>query len=253
MSPYQRNLFSVIIPIYGKKPQLKKNMSKIFASLKSSESYYIHDWEVIAVIDGENKDSYRELNSIKDKRFSVYQYEHNQGKGYALLYGFKKSLGNYITFIDSDGDIPFQQIFNFFPYLATADIVIGSKRHPFSKVNYPFTRMIMSKGFQILSYIILGSKLRDTQSGLKVIKREALDVLSHLIKINRFAFDVELCFLASKHGFRVVEAPIYINYQGSSTIQVKTVFNMFFDLLRIRFWYSFKQIYQKRFIKNKFE
>lgn len=253
MSPYQSNLFSIIIPIHGSKTKLKENITKILNSLKTNKSFYLRDWEVIAVIDGESQENYKTLKTIRNKRFRFYQYKDNMGKGYALLYGFSKSKGNYITFIDSDGDIPFEQLFNFFPYLASADVVIGSKRHPFSKVNYPFTRKIMSKGFQFLSFIILGSRLRDTQSGLKVIKREVLDVLSSQIKINRFAFDVELCFLATKHGFRIVEAPIYIEYQGETTIKFSTIFSMFMDLLRIKYWYAFKKIYQKRFIKNKFK
>lgn len=252
INPYQNNIFSIIIPIYGNKPNIKNNFKKIFKELKGRKSFYLRNWEVIAVIDGKDNETYKVLKSFKESNFSIYQYNENMGKGYALLYGFKKSKGNYITFLDADGDIPFKQIFNFFPYLATGDVVIGSKRHPFSQLDYPLFRKILSKGFQILSFIILGSRIKDTQSGLKIIKREVLDVLSPLIKINRFTFDLELCFLAGKHGFRIVEVPIKIEYRGSSTVGYKTIFNMFFDLIKIRFWYSVKKVYQNKFYKNKF-
>ena len=184
----------------------------------------------------------------------VLSYPRNQGKGFALRYGIERATGDYILFVDIDGDIPIKQIVNFFPYLSTSDIVIGSKRHPFSKINYPWIRKIMSKIFQLCYKIILGVNLRDTQSGLKIIKREVLDAINVSLKINRFSFDIELCFLAQKHGFKVVEAPINIEFKNDikSTIKISTPLKMLIDIFYIRYLYSIKKYYQKEFHKKKF-
>ncbi|HBE02252.1 MAG TPA: glycosyltransferase family 2 protein, partial [Spirochaetia bacterium] len=183
----------------------------------------------------------------------VVSYPENRGKGYALTYGFSCSTGNVITFIDVDCDLPPEQLKNFFPYLATADMVIGSKRHPFSLLEYPLIRRFLSKGFQLLSWLILGVSLRDTQSGMKIFKREILEVILPLILVKRYAFDLELCFLAHKHGFRIVEAPVHLEYHyGVSGINLVTPFNMLKDILAIRYRYSILKYYQKKFHETKF-
>lgn len=246
---------SVIIPSYKAEKFIVKNIEKFkkqLEEIKKKYSFYISDWEIVLVIDGINVDnSYSFAKKIK--KIKVFSYPENRGKGYALKFGFQKSTGDYITFLDVDGDIPLWQIGNFFPYLSTHDIVIGSKRHPFSKVNYSFFRKMLSKIFQICCRVIVNVSLKDTQSGLKLIKRQALDAFFFLSKMERFSFDIELCFLATKHGFNIAEVPIQVNLQKGTTIEITTPFKMFFDLIKIRYCYSIKKEYQKKFHQNKFK
>lgn len=240
---------SVIIPVYKAEAFIKDNLEQI----KKSVTEYFPNNEVIAVIDGNGDNSM--LEATRAKGVKVIGYDENKGKGYALKYGFEHSTGDYVTFIDCDMDIHPKQLKNFLPYMATADLVIGSKRHPFSKLKYPLKRKILSTGFLIYSWLILGVKLRDTQSGLKLIKREVLEVIMPLVLVKRYGFDLELCFLAQKHGFRAVEAPLHITYgefsgKKGSTIKFKDIKGMFFDVLAIRYRYSIKKHYQKEFHKN---
>ena len=238
---------SVIVPVYNGEKFIAKNLE----IMQKSFSKYFSDLEIIAVIDGKLDRSMEEAKKIKG--IMVVGYKKNQGKGHALKYGFKYCTGDYITFMDSDMDIHPKQLKNFIPYLATADLVIGSKRHPFSRVQYPWFRKILSKGFQIYSWLILQVRLRDTQSGLKIIKREVLEVVMPLILVKRYAFDLELCFLAQKNGFKTVEAPISIDYQFTgSGINKRAILGMFLDVLAIRYRYSFLRYYQKKFWKDRF-
>lgn len=239
---------SIIIPVYRGETFIKKNLVNFKKSVQNLKRDNL-EIEFIVVVDGEVDKSAGEAKSVKGIR--VLSYKKNRGKGYAIKYGFKHSSGDYILFLDSDGDFNPEQINNFFPYLAAADIVLGSKRHPFSKIHYPLFRKFLSTGFQILSKLILGINLRDTQSGLKIFKREVLEIILPLLKIDRYAFDLEICFLAMKHGFRMVEAPIKINFQNSSNINVRVPLDMFFDLLKIRYRYSVTKYYQKKFHKEK--
>jgi glycosyltransferase involved in cell wall biosynthesis len=219
--------------------------------MKDTISKHFSNYEIIAVIDGELDGSMQEAKKVAG--IKVVGYKDNSGKGYALRYGFKYSTGDYVTFVDSDMDIPPKQLKNFLPYMATADLVIGSKRHPFSKLHYPLARQFLSKAFQIYSWLILGLNLKDTQSGLKLIKREVLDVIMPLLLVKRYAFDLELCFLAHKHGFRIVEAPIYVDYKSlGSGVSTKAILGMFIDTLAIRYRYSVNKYYQKKFWEAKF-
>ena len=247
-----RKKLSVIIPVYRGEKTINSNLIRFKNQMRSLRSKYIGRWEIIVIVDGSLADrTYEEAKRVKG--VSVYQYYQNQGKGYALMYGVKKSIGDYIIFLDADGDFEIKQIRNFLPYLSSADVVVGSKRHPFSKIEYPWFRRLLSRIFQFISKIILDINLRDTQSGFKVIKREVLDTLGDLTVIRKFAFDLELCFLAQKYGFRVVEAPINIKFQGRSTISFKHAFAMLFDVFRIRFFFSFKKVYQSKFYQQNFK
>jgi len=238
---------SLIVPVYQSEEFIRKNLEQ----MKESLSRFIPDFEIITVIDGMEDQSYNEANKVKG--IKVVSYDKNMGKGYALKYGFKSVTGDIVTFVDADMDLNPAQLINFFPYLATADMIIGSKRHPFSKLHYPMSRKILSKGYQIFSWLLLGVNLRDTQSGMKIIKKEVLDVIMPLIVVKRYAFDLELCFLAQKHGFRIVEAPLVIDFQGNgSGIGFKSILGMFLDTLAIRYRYTILRHYQKQYHKTHF-
>ena len=240
---YPRERVSVIIPVYKAEKFIKNNLEAI----KEIIGQIFINFEIIVVIDGEDDKSREE--ALKVENIEVYSYKEN--KGFAIKYGFAQSSGELVAFVDCDLDLNPVQLKNFIPYLTSADFIVGSKRHPFSKIHYPFLRKLLSVGFLIYSFIILGVKLRDTQSGLKLVKREVLDIIMPLLQIKRFAFDLELCFLAQKHGFKTVEAPLYLTYQQferiSTTIKLKDIFSMFFEVLIIRYNYSVKRIYQRMF------
>lgn len=239
---------SVIVPVYKAEKFIRVNLEK----MKKSISEHFKNYEIIAVIDGEVDKSRQEAEKVSG--IKVLSYKENKGKGYALKYGFKHSNGEYVTFVDCDMDINPRQLKNFIPYTATADIVVGSKRHPFSKLEYPTLRKFLSKGFQMYSWLILGVKLRDTQSGLKLMRREVLEVIMPLILVKKFAFDLELCFLAQEHGFRVVEAPIYVDHKDAfkeSTINLGAIRGMFLDVLAIRYRFTILKYYQRKFWHDK--
>lgn len=242
----QSKKLSVVVPVYKAEGFIAKNLEHI----KESVSKCFPNYEVIAVIDGEFDKSAEE--AMKVPGIKVVSCKQNHGKGHALKIGFERSSGDYVTFVDCDMDIDPEQLKNFIPYLATADLVIGSKRHPFSKLKYPLKRRIMSRAFQWYSWFVLGTNLRDTQSGLKLIKKEVLDVIMPLVLVKRYAFDLELCFLAQKHGFRVVEAPIYIDYKlNGSGINFKNIFGMFLDVLAIGYRHNIQDYYKRKYWDNK--
>ena len=100
-----------------------------------------------------------------------------------------------------------------------ADAVIGSKRHPESKVYYPYYRKILSWGYQRVTELLFGLNVRDTQVGMKLYRRELLeDVLPRLL-VKQFAFDIEILAVAYYLGYtRIFEAPVELNFKGRSSI-----------------------------------
>lgn len=239
---------SLIIPAYNKDQEVFERVIRLVNQLKN----LAYDWEIIVVDDASRDHTLRE--AIRSKKFNgntdrikVFSYDLNQGKGFALYFGFKKSQGDIIVFADSDLDLPAENLPVMLRYLAAsgADMAIGSKRHPLSQVNYPPVRRIQSKTYQLLVKLLFGLSISDTQVGLKAMRREVLEGCLPRIVVKRFAFDLELLVVAASLGYRaIVEVPIRLDYHFSSTISLKSIVNILEDTLAIFYRKNWLKYYQ---------
>lgn len=237
---------SVIIPTYNKDSEVFKAVSLVVDQLKK----LVWDWEIIIVNDASRDFTLKE--AIKSKKFNgnterikVFSYNLNQGKGFALYHGFKQSRGDVVVFVDSDLDLPATNIPTILDYFeeSDADIAIGSKRHPDSKVTYPAFRRFQSKTYQILIHLLFNLNVTDTQVGLKAFRRQALEEIFPRIVVKNFAFDLELLVVAKSLGFKnIVEVPITLNYQFTSTIKISAVQRILMDTFAI-YWRKYALSY----------
>lgn len=230
---------SVVIPAYNKASEVAQVISSYVDLLKKTP----HDWEIIVVDDASSDHTLKEAIRSKklngnSHRIKIYSYDLNQGKGFALYYGFGKSAGQIVVFADSDLDLPAQNLQTLLAYFteSNADIAIGTKRHKFSKVQYPLARRVQSKVYQLLTRVLFNLDVTDTQTGLKTFKRSVLSACFPRIAVKRFAFDVELLVVARKLGYKkLVEVPVELNYNFTSTISLKCVKDVLQDTLAI-YW-----------------
>ena len=113
-------------------------------------------------------------------------------------------------------------------------MVLGTKRHPDSDVVYPPLRRLYSFGYQQLNRVLFQLPTRDTQTGIKLIRRETLAAVLPKMVEKRFAFDLELLVVARRMGYRnFVELPVWITERFTSTISLKAVRGMLIDTLAI--------------------
>lgn len=240
--------FSLIIPVYSQEKTIRKDIKEIIAVLDAASV----NFEIIPVIDGRVDHSFREALKVKDPRVHVAGYQTNHGKGYAVRYGMAQSNGDVVGFIDGGGDLKPESLPLMLDTLNwnDADIVIGSKVHPLSKVSYPFMRRLFTWVYQMFVRLLFDVNIRDTQVGMKIYKRKVLeDVLPRLL-VKQFAFDIEILSVAHHLGYsKIIEAPVELNFEGvNSSITSKNfwriVFNMVKDTLavfyrlRIRHYYD---------------
>ena len=231
---------SVIVPAYRQEKTIVRDLTKIKEILDKLK----FPTELICVVDG-NADKTLEKALRFAKKFNkvkVIGYDTNKGKGYAVRFGMAESKGDIVAFIDSGMDLNpngLSILLEDFEWY-NADIVVGSKRHPVSKVDYPWQRRILSVGYQFLVWLLFGLKVKDTQVGLKFFKREVLEKVLPRLLVKRFAFDVEILAVANHLGYkRIFEAPIDIklHFGGNSTLTdqkfLKTVFAMLVDTLAV--------------------
>lgn len=222
---------SVIVPAYNE----EKFIAQTIQELSNYLSAEFGDFEIVVVSDGSGDATFKRAQNLASRKVRVYEYQPNQGKGYALKFGFQKSRGEIIIFYDAGLDFPPCQIGEFLKILqeSKADVLIGSKRHPASKVAYPFKRRLISFGGQVLVKTLFNLSVRDTQVGLKVFKREVLKAVMPRVLVKRYAFDVELLALAHHYGFKIKEAPVDLNLRFSTAGTTRSVLVTLVDTLSI--------------------
>ena len=221
---------SLVIPFYNPGPRLASHVQAVVGVLRAEQVTF----EVIAVSDGSTDGSPSSIAGIGQVR--IVELAKNQGKGAALRVGLAQGRGRYLGFIDGDGDIPARQLSQFLAAIRAGDpdVVLGSKSHPDSDVVYPPLRRLYSFGYQQLIRLLFRLPTRDTQTGIKLIRRETLAAVLPKMLEKRFAFDLELLVVARRMGYRnFVELPVQIAERFTTTISPKAVWRTLLDTLAI--------------------
>lgn len=234
---HEPSLLSVIVPAF--------NCLSIRTDLIKLDTYLNHKlktpYEVICVVDGlkTKRDKTLVLAKLavkKNNKIKVLSYKENKGKGYAIRFGMAHAKGGLIAFIDSGGDLNTSGIGMALEHMKwyKADIIIGSKRHHASKVNYPWQRKILSFFVQRATRFFFGLDVSDTQTGLKVFKRKVLVKILPRLLVKRWAFDLEMLAVANRLGYtRIYESPVEIKHNFSSNVGFHAVQNFIKDYLAI--------------------
>ena len=237
---------SVIMPAYGLEAVIERNIATVCSLLRGNIPF-----EVVPVDDGS-----QDQTAAAIRRAAAQDPEHvhpvyvqvNAGKGNALKRGFAASRGSHVLLLDGDLDLSPSRITTFFDIMAEkrAAIVIGSKRHPASVIDYPWHRRLASGIYYALVRLLVGLPVSDTQTGMKLFTREALAWSFDRMLVKAFAFDLEVLSIAHAKGFVVAEAPIEMHFGEKvgclSWSNVKQVMNdtlaIFYRLRVLRYYGS---------------
>ncbi len=230
------HFLSVIVPVYKQEKTIEKDLQNISQILEQIR----YDYEIIVVVDGITIDqSYQKAKALKLKKVKIVGYQTNHGKGYAVRFGMAKTKGDYIAFIDAGMEIDPNGISMILEHMEwyNADIIVGSKHHPASKVNYPLDRKIISFGGHLVAKFLLGINIHDTQAGLKIFKRQVLIKILPRLLIKTYAFDLEILSVANYLGFKnIYESPIKLTYDFQSLTHatgLKVIRQCFIDALAV--------------------
>ncbi len=245
----KQGLISIIIPAYKQEKTIEKDLLRI----KGVMDQMRYDYEIIVVIDGYVDKTLANAKKAKFNNVIVTGYMHNHGKGHAIRFGIARAKGNVIAFIDSGMDINPNGLSILLEHFEwhNADIVVGSKLHPLSKVHYPLQRKILSWGYRIFVRILFGLSIKDTQVGIKFYRRKVLeDVLPRLL-VKTYAFDIEILAVAHHLGYkRIYEAPVELDFKEKSSIAPiasadfwKMIFRMLWDTLAVFYRLSILRYY----------
>ncbi|MCD4813550.1 glycosyltransferase [bacterium] len=226
--------FSVIMPAYNEGRHLAGNIEETMEIMRK----FNEPFEVV-IVDDCSTDNTAEIIRDASRKYSRVKglvLTKNQGKGHALKAGFEKSEGEVILFLDADLELHPRQFENFYKIMQSkkVDIVIGSKRHPESVLKYPLRRRVMSMVYFLLVKILFGLPVRDTQTGIKIFKRNVLEYAFPKMLVKKYAFDLELLVLAHHARHTIAEAPVEVHYKAQlGHIRLGDIFNIWWDTMAI--------------------
>ena len=226
-------LLSVVIPVYNESERIY-NLPEIFQYLIRSN----FNFEVIVINDGSTDDTLAKLKKIqKQYSFRIISYYPNKGKGYAIKKGMLAASGDYRLFTDVDLSTPIEEFDHFLPYLHSHEIVIATrkKKGAHLKIRQGKTRENLGKAYTLLSKRILNLPLSDFTCGFKVFSKQAAEKIFSKSQIERWGFDPEILFIATKNKIRIKEVSVtWINNPNSKVRFPQDAINSFCELIRIK-------------------
>lgn len=227
---------SVIVPVYNEEKTIEGTLKKISEYLQKNNWKY----EIIVVDDGSRDTTRKVVENYKKRNthIKLLRNKANRGKGYAVKKGILKANGKYLLFSDADLSTPIEEVEKLLKWLGQGyDVAIGSRGLQESRIeiHQPWYRETMGRIFNLLVQAIVMRGIKDTQCGFKCFKKEVAHNLFPQQKIDGFAFDTEILFLARKHNYKVREVPIrWINSPITRVHSIYSSFQMLKDLMRIK-------------------
>lgn len=272
ISDHASVLVSVVVPAYNEEKRIDPMMNEMIDFLSSEKKKDASfTWEIIVVDDG-SKDAtsahvqQRYVNVLGHQLIRVLKLFKNNGKGGAVRKGMLRARGEFIIFADADGATKASDLSALLNVIqkhiggggggggkksingvgsgGSSAVAVGSRAHideaEESKAKRTAFRAFLHEGFDLLKRVLLGGMggVRDTQCGFKMFTRPAVAKIFPVMHIERWAFDVELIYLAVRFGVPIFEVPVtWHEVDGSTLDPVSASLQMFRDVFIIRLCY----------------
>lgn len=228
---------SIIVPCYNEGNKLINNIKQIIDFMQINTS--ISNYEILIINDG-SSDNTKEVGEQLSKEYSVVRnisYMVNRGKGGAVKEGIKQSLGEWVIFMDADLSTKLTAINNVLKDRDKYDVIIGSRRHKDTNLvkKQAFPRRFIGKTCSVLTNMIIPLHIDDTQCGFKAFKGDLVRKFIEKQRLNGFAFDVELLYIAKLNKCTIGEFGVeWKNDEDSRVSVLNSSVKFLIDLLGIR-------------------
>jgi dolichyl-phosphate beta-glucosyltransferase len=207
---------TLVFPCYNEAERLPRTLGTYLGRLPQMP----REVEVLVVDDGSTDDTADVAGTVAagDARVRVIRCQRNRGKGFAVRTGMLSAEGELVVFTDADGSYRPDDVERVVAALADAPVAIGS-RDLHVQASSP-TRQVASMLFNRVMRTMLDLPFRDTQCGLKGFRRQAALEVFGRARLDGFAFDAEVLYLARHLGLRVAEVGVRADERDGSKVRV---------------------------------
>lgn len=232
---------SLVIPAYNEELCISRSLQQVMAYVAAWPVFH----EVIVVDDGSTDrtaaivEDCRKEHAAARAQLILLRHQRNQGKGAAVRTGLSHATGDIVAFSDADLSSPTSELPALVgPILAgQCDIVVGSRALDRSLIATRQSRFRETAGkiFNVLVRLLTGLPIYDTQCGFKAFRRSKIGPILRLQRVETFAFDVELLYLASRMGLTIREIPVHWSHVSHTKVKLfRDSIRMFVDVLAVR-------------------
>ncbi|XP_033334266.2 dolichyl-phosphate beta-glucosyltransferase wollknaeuel [Megalopta genalis] len=248
---------SVIIPAYNEEQRLPLMLDECMEYLENHTK--LQTYEVIIVSDGSTDKTVEIAHkyALKYDSIRVLELIKNRGKGGAVRLGVLSARGSAILFADADGATKFSDLVKLdnslrtvlgYDYMDKPDdvsssnaVICGSRAHLEKEetAKRTFFRLLLMNGFHFLVWFWGVRGIRDTQCGFKLLTRNSAGLVFQALHVERWAFDVEMLYIAQSLNIPITEIPVnWTEIEGSKIVPFWSWLQMGRDLFFI--WYKYK-------------
>lgn len=228
MNPF----LSIVIPAHNEQNRLPGTLEQIFRFLEQQSFTF----EVIVVENGSSDRTHEVAQEFAKRHKSLLVIQSEKGKGAAVQRGMLAAKGDYRFMCDADLSMPVEEIMKFLPpKLQDFDIAIASREAKGAvRYNEPSYRHWGGRGINFLIQTLILPGLNDTQCGFKCFRAAVAEDLFHRQTLNGWSFDIEVLYIARRHGYRIVEIPIHWHHFSDSKVSaLRDAVRMIQDIFRI--------------------
>jgi glycosyltransferase involved in cell wall biosynthesis len=223
-------LISVIIPAYNEEARIEQTLIDYNAGLAKLGAY-----EIIVVCDGSSD----RTAEIAAKYARVLQFPQRLGKGGGVREGFRVAKGEVLGYTDADNSLKVDQFLRLIEEMdrTGAGCVIADRKSRESMIleSQYLVRRLASESFNFLfSRALFGLKVRDSQCGGKIFRRERIERILPAMECTGFEFDVELLWRLMRDGCVIAEVPVIWKDDKQSKFGFRYIPSMFVNLVKVR-------------------
>lgn len=228
---------TLIIPAYNEEPRLPQTL----LSARDFLEGWGLDYRILVADDG-SRDKTPQLAEALGERFSTISLPQQRGKGAAVRAGMLYAESRVLAFTDADLPFDLTALKQGYEQIRSGqfDVVFGARDLNSSCDLAPrkFSRKIASSAFRGIVSLLINSPVTDTQCGLKLFRQDAAKSIFSRLRIEGFAFDAEVVYLAEKLGLRYSRVPVTLINEHSSTLSLtRHAWPMLRDIVGLR-WNS---------------
>lgn len=229
-----RPRLSVVVPAYREERRIEATVVALVETLAGPLGR--GGLEIVVVDDGSGDATAGRASGAGADRVVVLPL--NRGKGAAVRAGVLACTGSTVVFTDADLSYPPSQVLRLLEQVELGwDVVVGSRTHTETRTLIASSRVreLTGRVFNRVTAVVLDRRFGDTQCGLKAFHRDAATEIFGRSRIDGFAFDVELLWLAGHLGCSIEEVPVELASAEGSTVRLNVdPIRMVRDLWRIR-------------------